>query len=99
MRVKCPHGRAKLAVEIYDGLCDIPDICKYAQCEFFDDSREATRRFHKALRYYSTLGGLLEREDNPSIELERRAPKAYEHAVQTTSDTQSIQSANGHYLN
>lgn len=68
MRVNCPkgwksEGRLKnisiesRVVNICDGICDSADLCGKMECEYFDTSREATRRFMQAQRHERTLEG------------------------------------------
>lgn len=86
MRIKCPHGwqgitqagNPKLgritvhhtSVEIYDGICNSPDLCKISTCQYYDTSREATRRFNSAVAYYTwTEEGILETRRDPTCHL------------------------------
>jgi len=70
VRVKCPHGYKSVAklgsitienetVEILEGICDRPDRCGITTCEYFDTSRDATRRFQQAHAHACTLEGLM----------------------------------------
>jgi hypothetical protein len=57
MQMKCPHGRMNLLVEVLEGICDAPDLCRFKQCEYYDISKEATRKFLKALAHEQTIEG------------------------------------------
>jgi len=57
MQMNCPHGLMKLPVEVYENICDAPDLCHYEACEYYDTSKEANRRFLKALAYEQTIEG------------------------------------------
>jgi hypothetical protein len=68
VRIKCPHGWRSVGklgeitivnetVEILEGICDRPDRCGISSCEYYDTSREATRRFREALNVTQTLEG------------------------------------------
>lgn len=69
MQIKCPEGwekRSKIGqveiinadVEVFDKICDSADLCEKAHCQYYDISREGTRRFMKALTHNETLAGL-----------------------------------------
>lgn len=68
MQVDCPKGWKWVKqigniifedcrVNICDGVCDSADLCKRADCEFYDISEEATRRFLQAQAKEYTLEG------------------------------------------
>ncbi len=68
MQVDCPKGWKWVKqigniifedcrVNICDGVCDLADLCKRADCEFYDVSEDATRRFLKAQAKEHTLEG------------------------------------------
>jgi hypothetical protein len=45
-------------VNVCAGICDAVDLCGIKDCEFYDDTREGTRRFHAALAHEHTLEGM-----------------------------------------
>ena len=47
-------------VSIFDGICDRPDRCGREDCEYFDDSGEATRRYMRASGRSRTMEGMRE---------------------------------------
>ena len=60
MDILCPYGYTEkiklgnimleyLDVTVFNGICDHCDLCKIKECEFYDDTREGTRRFMKAV--------------------------------------------------
>ncbi|MCP9496887.1 MAG: hypothetical protein MSG64_20915 [Pyrinomonadaceae bacterium MAG19_C2-C3] len=71
MKFECPYGwkyEGKIGdhltfesatVHICDGICDSCDLCGIERCEFYDTSREATRRFLRAQAQEHTLEHLL----------------------------------------
>ena len=72
MKIKCPHGWKHIGkigsltwedptVNIYEGICDSPDLCGITVCQYYDTSQEATRRFQKAQANEHTLEGLMEK--------------------------------------
>lgn len=44
-------------VDVCGGVCDSPDFCKIEDCEFYDVTREGTRRFMKASAEEETIEG------------------------------------------
>lgn len=77
MNVECPKGWENIIrignitiedsiVTICDFICDSADLCGIASCEFYDTSREATRRFIKALNHEQTLAGWRESRARPN---------------------------------
>lgn len=76
MKIKCPHGYKSVArlgsitienetVEILEGICDRPDRCGITTCEYYDTSREATRRFQAATAHCYGWGVLTNYSDDP----------------------------------
>lgn len=74
MRIDCPHGFKTVSrlgsitieartVNIYDGICDRPDLCGIERCEFYDISREGHHRFLQALYRSKTLEGKREERE------------------------------------
>ncbi len=71
MKFECPYGWKHVGklgdnitfesatVNICDGICDSCDLCGIKRCEFYDTSREATRRFLRAQAQEHTLEHLL----------------------------------------
>jgi len=68
MQVDCPKGWKWVKrigaitledhrVNICDGVCDSADLCKRADCEFYDISEDATRRFLQSQAKEHTLEG------------------------------------------
>lgn len=66
MTVICPYGWKSVArvgnvtwedarVNICDNICDSADLCGKKECEFYDRSPEADRRFARALAHEQTL--------------------------------------------
>lgn len=47
-------------VNICDNICNSADLCGINDCEYYDVTREGTRRFINALNYEHTLEGRLE---------------------------------------
>lgn len=47
-------------VNVCAGICDSVDLCGNKDCEFYDDTREGTRRFHAALGHEHTLEGMIQ---------------------------------------
>jgi hypothetical protein len=47
-------------VNICDNICDCADLCGITDCEYYDATREGTRRFINALNYEHTLEGVIE---------------------------------------
>jgi hypothetical protein len=77
MKVDCPKGWKQVmkigniiiedsTVTICDFVCDSADLCGITSCEFYDTSREATRRYIRALNREHTLEGLMERHARPN---------------------------------
>lgn len=73
MRCNCPQGWKSVSklknitledssVEIHDGICDSADLCGITRCDYYDVTREGTRRYMKALAHSQTLEGLLEEQ-------------------------------------
>ena len=85
MTIDCPHGwhhAAQLGsvtiedrrVNVYGGLCDSPDLCGIRTCEFFDDSRDATRRYSLALAdAHASIEGVIADEKAKEEHERRRA--------------------------
>lgn len=78
MEYNCPHGWKRVTklgsitledsrVQIHDNICDSADLCGLSHCEYYDITREGTRRYMKALAHSHTLEGLKEK-------LERKRP-------------------------
>jgi len=68
MRVECPKGYKGTVrvggialtlteVNVCGGVCDAADLCKIDKCEFYDVTREGTRRFMQAAAEEETLEG------------------------------------------
>lgn len=66
--VRCPRGCRWISkrknitfefcdVDIFNGVCDHSDRCEIRDCEYFDDTKEGTRRFSEGLRESYTLAG------------------------------------------
>lgn len=47
-------------VNVCGGVCDSVDLCGVKDCEFYDDTREGTRRFNAALAHEHTLEGMIQ---------------------------------------
>ena len=62
MHIKCPHGRMNLLVQVLEGICDAPDLCRFKKCDFYDTSKEATLKFLTALAHEQTLEGLWKKQ-------------------------------------
>jgi hypothetical protein len=73
MKVYCPKGwkwtlpLGNITIEdhhvnICDGICDSADLCGIAECEFYDISEDATRRFLQAQAKEHSLEGVLHQE-------------------------------------
>jgi len=71
MEVNCPNGWKSVGrlknisiesrlVKICADICDSADLCGNRECEYYDTSREATRRFMEAQRHERTLEGKME---------------------------------------
>ena len=90
MHIDCPHpekSRIHLPVNVVDGICDIVDLCKFNKtCCYYDDTVEGTKRFHRALRHYHTLAGMIETKINPRVQLERRPPEIYDSSLAPQSN-------------
>lgn len=74
MQVDCPKGWKWVKqignitfedhrVSICNGICDSADLCARTDCEFYDVSEEATRRFLLAQRKEHSLEGILARRE------------------------------------
>lgn len=72
MRVSCPRGwkrKSKVGsttfesdvVNVCGDICDSPDLCGIEDCEYYDISREANKKFQQANAREHTLEGLIER--------------------------------------
>ena len=72
MKVNCPHGWKSVGrlknisiedrrVNICDNICDSPDLCGNRECEYYDTSREANRRFIQANGHEHTLERMFQR--------------------------------------
>ena len=84
--IDCPHRhkwisqRGNLTWEfhdvlIYNDVCDHSDRCGHTACEYFDNSREATRRFLKGLYQSHTLEGMIEdKRYTERLRLKHQAP-------------------------
>ena len=47
-------------VNIYDHICDSPDLCKDETCEFYDRTEEGTRKYQEALsRAFGSVDGVM----------------------------------------
>ena len=68
MRIQCPNGYKEAMavgeitltyneVTVCGSICDSADLCKIEKCEFYDVTREGTRRFMKASAEEETLEG------------------------------------------
>jgi hypothetical protein len=73
MQIDCPKGWKCIMrfgnitfedhrVSICDGVCDSADLCGIAECEFYDLSEDATRRFLQAQVKEHSLEGVLHQE-------------------------------------
>ena len=71
MECNCPHGWKRVlklknatisssTVEIHDNICNSADLCGIKRCEYYNTTREGTRRFMKAVAHSHTLEGVLE---------------------------------------
>ena len=88
MEIDCPHGWKNTSnlghiiiedtrVNIFDNLCDCPDLCGITTCEYYDISREATRRYNQASAYAHTLQGHRDEEARKEeYERQRRVKKS-----------------------
>lgn len=68
MRIACPNGyketltvgKVRIAfveVAVCGGVCDSADLCKIERCEFYDVTRDGTRRFMRAAAEEESLEG------------------------------------------
>ena len=85
MTIDCPHSWRHVAkfgsvtiedrrINVYGGLCDSPDLCGIRTCEFFDDSREGTRRYNLALAdAHASIEGVIADEEAKEEHERRRA--------------------------
>lgn len=73
MEYKCPHGWKRITklgtitlenstVRICDNICDSADLCGLTHCEYYDATREGTRRFLGAQARSHTLEGIIEEQ-------------------------------------
>jgi hypothetical protein len=102
MKIVCPYGWktvTKLAgnliwedhtVDVLDGICDSPDLCGIASCEFYDDSPRATRAFCQTLNHAHTLEGLIEDQKDPNRDLKPYRYKYYRRDEGPPSQPQSM---------
>jgi hypothetical protein len=83
MTIDCPHGFKRVTklktvtwedqtVAVFDGICDSCDLCGIRRCEFYDDTREGTRRFQRAAAHAHTLEGMLAERDRQRAYRESR---------------------------
>jgi len=83
--VNCPHGHRWIStltksrvtfenrtVTILDGICDSCDRCGFTGCEYFDDSREATRRFQKVQAMLHSDLGFREQDQHYALMLRQK---------------------------
>jgi len=88
MHVNCPNGWKSVGrlnnisiesrvVNICAGICDSPDLCGKRECEYYDTSREANRRFIQANGHEHTLEGLQERKEKKRAFEEKHGLKSH----------------------
>jgi hypothetical protein len=84
--INCPRGcrwisqRGNLTfefrdVEIFNGVCDHSDRCDIRDCEYFDDTKQGTRKFLQGLYHSHTLEGMKE-DQRLQAELRQKHGKA-----------------------
>jgi hypothetical protein len=87
--VNCPHGHKWISrlgsalvienrtIQIFDGICDSCDRCGFSACEYFDDSKDATRRFCQALgRVHASIEAKIQ-DDTYAVALRTKHLRLY----------------------
>ena len=94
MHMNCPKGwksstkvnqnftSESRVVNICDNICDSADLCGITDCEYYDVTRQGTRRFLNALSYEHTLEGLIavqKKRDQMKAQREKEAASKGSH--------------------
>jgi len=101
MHVPCPHDhyfsiglstsplKTKM-INIFEGICDCPDFCKNETCEYYDTSRETTKRFCKAACESRTDKGYFKEIEDERRFMEKHGLAGEKDKIYITLDTLPI---------